>query len=578
MGIFRFAAAQFATGMDVAENLATVLRMIDQAALIKPDVLVLPEFCNHASWYADADYAYQVAVDLDGDFLAAVSERARRHEMVVMVNVTLRRPLTPQPPLPQGARGEITGTNILFGRDGIRLAVSDKQVLMGNENNFLSKATTVCPDIDLPFGRVGLYSCMDGVINETPRGLALRGARVLLNSLNSFALDEAALHVPVRAAENKVFVVGANKVGSLVPPEMAEQIAARMGIRADQLHGAGESQIVAPDGRLLAIAPKTGEAVIYADVDPSEADDKRRPDGTDIFVSRRPALYAPLAIQPSERDYHPGAAEILTATIQPDYRDDDPLPALYRQVHEAENLGARLIVLPELCFLPAPKVKNPDSAAQQTDVCIVSLRAALANSKAVVVFSGVRRVGDGWAHVGLMVGADGVMLEQPQLHRTESHPWVTALGDSLMTADLPWGRAAILVGSDTIYPEAFRLAALQNVEVVACPIHILEAWEVQTGLPERAAENRFAVVAASRPTPHGASLIAAVGEDFTLWTAWKNRAFDGKISYPILTPAPATPGITVASVYPACAGNRMVSQKTDLVDGRPWGLLGAIVI
>lgn len=80
---------------------------------------------------------------------------------------------------------------------------------------------------------------MDGVINETPRGLALRGARVLLNSLNSFALDEAALHVPVRAAENKVFVVGANKVGSLVPPELAEQIATRMSIRADQLHGAG---------------------------------------------------------------------------------------------------------------------------------------------------------------------------------------------------------------------------------------------------------------------------------------------------------------------------------------------------
>jgi len=456
------------------------------------------------------------------------------------------------------------------------LAVSDKQVLMGNENNFLSKATTVCPDINLPFGRVGLYSCMDGVINETPRGLALRGARVLLNSLNSFALDEAALHVPVRAAENKVFVVGANKVGSLVPPELAEQIATRMGIRADQLHGAGESQIVAPDGRVLAIAPKTGEAVIYADFDPSEADDKCRPDGTDIFVSRRPHLYAPLAIQPSERDYHPGAAEILTAAIQPDTAA--PLSELNGQICEAVALGAKLIVLPELPFLAQPHITSPENAADQTSAYCDELAVLLAGSESVVVFSGVRRVGDGWAHVGLMVGADGLILEQPQLHATKSHPWVTALGDSVMTVDLPWGRAAILVGNDTIYPEAFRLAALQNVEVVACPTHILEAWEVQTGLPERAAENRFAVVAASRSTPHGASLIAAVGEDFTLWTAWKNRAFDGQISYPILTHAPATQGITVASVYPACAGNRMVSQKTDLVDGRPWWLLGAIVI
>lgn len=580
----RVAAAQFATGMDVTENLATVLRMIDQAAQTKPDVLVLPEFCNHASWYHDTEYAYQVAVDLDGDFLAAVGERARHYGMMIMVNVTLRRPLTPQPPLPQGGRGsqapqqqietkKITGTNVLFGRDGSIIAVSDKQVLMGNENNFLSKATAVCPDIDLPFGRVGLYSCMDGVINETPRGLALRGARVLFNSLNSFALDEASLHVPVRAAENKVFVVAANKVGSLVPPELAETIAARVGIRADQLHGAGESQIVAPDGRVLAIAPQTGEAVIYADIDPSQADDKRRPDGTDIFASRRPALYAPLANEPQPRQYQAGADEVITAVIQP----HAALSEMVIQVCEAVALGAKLVVLPELPFLAHPRVESPEQAAAQTESCIRALQTALVGSDAVVALSGVQSIGEGWAHVGVLVGEGGVILEQPQLHRTESHPWVTVLGDEVLTAQLSWGRVAVLVGNDTIYPEAFRLAALRDVEVVACPTHIQEVWEAQTGLPERAAENRMAVVAASRPTPYGASLIAAVGEDFTLWTTWKNRPFDGQISAPILTYAPDTPSITVAPVYPACAGNRMVSQKTDLVDGRPWWLLGALV-
>jgi predicted amidohydrolase len=562
--MIRVAAAQFATGMDVAENLATVLRMIDQAAQVQPDVLVLPEFCNHASWYHDTDYAYQVAVPLDGEFLADVADRARHYGMMIMVNVTLQREYP-----------RITGTNVLFGRGGEVLAVSDKQVLMGNENNFLSKATSVCPDIDLPFGRVGLYSCMDGVINETPRGLALRGARVLLNSLNSFALDEAALHVPVRAAENKVFVVAANKVGSLVPPELAETIAARVGIRADQLHGAGESQIVAPDGRVLAIAPKTGEAVIYADIDPSQADDKCRPDGTDIYTSRRPYLYAPLANQPHPREYQAGADEITTAVIQPDATA--PLSELNMQICETIALGVKLIVLPELPFLTAPMVDSPEDAAFQTQAYVAGLRRILSGSDAVVALSGVQAMGDGWAHVGLLVSADGVILEQPQLHATASHPWVTALGDTLFTAQVGWGRVAILVGNDTIYPEAFRLAALQNVEVVACPTHLQEAWEAQTGLPERAAENRMAVVAASRPTAYGASLIAAVGEDFTLWTTWKNRPFDGQISYPILTYAPDAPSITVAPVYPACAGNRMVSQKTDLVDGRPWWLLDALV-
>ena len=68
---------------------------------------------------------------------------------------------------------------------------------------------------------------------------------------------------------------------------------------------------------------------------------------------------------------------------------------------------------------------------------------------------------------------------------------------------------------------------------------MVEPWETRTGLPERAVENRFSVVPASRRTPAGASIIATAGEDFTLWTVWKNRPFDGSINYPILTKAVA---------------------------------------
>ena len=50
----RVAAVQLASGTDVDTNLQTCLRMIDQAALIEPDIMVLPEFCNHLSWHDDA--------------------------------------------------------------------------------------------------------------------------------------------------------------------------------------------------------------------------------------------------------------------------------------------------------------------------------------------------------------------------------------------------------------------------------------------------------------------------------------------------------------------------------------------
>jgi deaminated glutathione amidase len=185
---------------------------------------------------------------------------------------------------------------------------------------------------------------------------------------------------------------------------------------------------------------------------------------------------------------------------------------------------------------------------------------------------------NGYAHTGVLFGRDGLVLEQKQLHRVARHAaWQQTLGDGLLTVDLPFGRAALIIGEDSIYPEVFRLAALQNVEIALVPTRIAEAWELTTGLLERAAENRLNVLVASRATPAGASAILTIDEDFTLWTPWKNRPFDGNINYPIVTRMTEETGLLCGDVHPARSANRLVSQKTDVVDGRPWWLLDALV-
>ena len=74
----------------------------------------------------------------------------------------------------------------------------------------------------------------------------------MLNTLNSFAPDEASLHVPVRAAENKVWVISANKVDFLVNDGPRDMVATALGVHEDTLRGAGESMVVAPDGTVVA--------------------------------------------------------------------------------------------------------------------------------------------------------------------------------------------------------------------------------------------------------------------------------------------------------------------------------------
>lgn len=543
MPTIRVSAIQFAVTEDVSDNLATVLRMIDAAAQHRPHLIVTPEFINHLMWFRDAEHCYEKSVDLDGEFLSAIAAKACQHQCYIKVNVTLRR-----------AYPRVTGTNILFDPTGARAAVTDKQILMGNENNFLTPAAEPAHVIETPLGRLGMYCCMDGVIPEPARALAVRGAHILLNSLNSFAHDEAALHIPVRAGENKVYIVAANKVGGLVPPELAEVVAARLKIPAEAIAGAGESQIIAPDGTVLAKAPRVGEAVIYADIDVSDAGRKLRPDGTDILDARRPALYAPLARPPSPRPPHPAAERVTAAVYQPASADHADI---LHAVRDAAQSGVQLLVLPELA-LPADALTDVQRALSGTPCLVVS---SIAESD---------------AHVGVLVSADGVLMRQAQLHACGRHPWATRLGDSLETIDLPWGRLALIVGGDAIYPEVFRLATLQSVDVAAVPTRIVEKWEVATGLPERAAENRINVVAASQPSEAGASLILSLDKDFTLWTQWE-KDFDGNINTPLATRADHAPGLTRAEIYPAQAANKVISQKTHLLDNRPWQLLKGII-
>lgn len=531
----RVAAVQFAAGEDVAANLATVLRMIDAAVAEKASLIVLPEFCNHSSWYDSRVTARERACTLDGEFLAAVAERAERHSVYVKLNVTVAR-----------EDGRTTVTNLLYGPDGSLLGQADKLTLMGAEGDHLDPGLGRGPVIDTPIGRIGLYACMEGVTSDICRDLTLRGAQLLLNSLNSFATDEASLHIPVRAAENKVWVIAANKVGPLLPEELTPAIAARLGVPPEQVHGAGESQIVAPDGTVVARGPRTGEAVVVADIDVSLADDKTRPDGTDILAMRRPGLYRPIASPPVERTAPPGADECRVAVVA----QAEPLGA----VAEAAAAGAELIVLPELALGGAGRAEAVELLAK-----------ALAGTSAYAVAS----VRDGDTHAGLVVSAEGEAGVQLQLHPTGRLPWATRLGDGVAVFELPFGRLAVLVGDDPVVVESFRLAAIADADVVAVPRAAGEDWETSLGLPERSAENRLNVVSA---WAEGGLILDLTG-DFTLWTPWEGP-FTGRISHPIVTEA--GPGLTLGAVHPAQAVNRYVSKNTDLVGGRAWHALGAL--
>ena len=553
----RVAAAQFHVGADVDANLATCLHMLDEASQCEPDLIVLPEFCNHLSWYDDKQHCYDVSVAIDGPFLAAIAEKAAQLNCFVVVNCTVQR---------EG--GTATGSSLLYSRQGELLADNTKQIYIGHENDYLERATEEGPVVSTEIGRLGLYACMDGVINETPRCLALNGAQVMLNSLNSFATDEASLHIPVRAAENKVFVVAANKVGPLVPEEMVPGISAATGIPPEFLDGAGESQIVAPDGTVLAKAPRTGEAYVYADIQPGLADDKRRPDGTDVFAGRRPALYSAIAQDPSGQPLPAmeGPTQANAAIVQlADSADLDELSGALNSVAG----GAELIVLP-------PLAGSGDDLAARAAAGQAALEVITRDcGEATVVTSLLLADAGEFQHAAVAIDRTGLALAQPQVHRSERFAFSTP-ASGFDSVERSFGRLAVLTSDDSIYPETFRLLAMQGVEVVALPLQPLEQWELTTGLLERSAENRINLVVVPDRADLGAAFSTCLQTDFTVMTEWQERPFDGLLSQPELTQYDSAPGVYPCTLRPANAANKEVSHRTNLLADRPWHVAGAI--
>jgi deaminated glutathione amidase len=304
----RVATVQIWVSRDPEQNLAKCLDRVDTACRAGAQLVLLPEFCNYSGPFEDQEHAWELASPLDGPFVRALAEKARDHGIHLAFNLLAR-----------DTRPTVYDTTVLVGPDGATIGTYEKQVLFGHETDHISVGRGGPAVFDTAVGRLGLYICMDGLIPETTRCLAVQGAQVLLNPLHSGGPDEAFLHVPARAAENHVWIVSSNNVGP-----MAEGHAACY---------AGGSSIVGPTGEVLARASETDEEIVYGTIRPEAADDKRLPGGADLLRDRRPETYRALAASPP-----PAAGDAAppvrapVAAIQTGPAGDGPGPAVTRAI------------------------------------------------------------------------------------------------------------------------------------------------------------------------------------------------------------------------------------------------------
>ena len=249
----------------VHQNLESGLAL---AAEVEADLVVLPELWSSGYVFSSHAEVESLAEDAErgptARALLAAARRERRHLVAGF---------------PERHRGRFFNSALLVGPSGVK-AVYRKLHLFEREQEWFSPG-------DLPLAvhrvgpaRVGLLICFDWRFPEAARALALLRADVIAHPSN-LVFPNAQAAMLTRSIENRVYTVTANRTG----------IESRLGGR---VAFTGRSQIVDPDGRIVARAGVREVCARAAEADLARARDKSLTPLTHLFRSRRPSHYRTL--------------------------------------------------------------------------------------------------------------------------------------------------------------------------------------------------------------------------------------------------------------------------------------------
>jgi len=256
---------------DKAANVARGLAALETAANNGAKIACFAELAFE--WFypqrpAGADFK-TLGESLDGPTVKAFQHKARELAIVTVLNLYER----------DGDR--MFDCSPVIDADGTLLGVTRMihitEYPCFHEQGYYTPGDKGAPVFNTKAGKIGVSICYDRHFPEYMRALALNGADLVIVP-QAGAVDEwpEGLYegeMRVAAFHNGYFIALCNRVG-----------------KEDCLDFAGESFVCAPDGQVIARAPKSEDAILYADVDLASADQSN---ARRLFLKhRRPELYS----------------------------------------------------------------------------------------------------------------------------------------------------------------------------------------------------------------------------------------------------------------------------------------------
>ena len=236
-GYLRVGIAQWTPAPEPPVNLGTAEAAVVELGRRGCQLAVLPELwlCGYRAATLGAD-ARAAAEPPGGPVQRRLAAAARTAGLVLCAGS-----------FPELDGGQLFNTAVIYGPDGGLLLRHRKACLYGSEPAVFQPGSAVTAgDLGGGLGRAGLCVCFDGDFPETARSLRQAGAGLVLHPSAYEAAAESWWDTiyPAQALCNGQWWISANQHG---------------GTGADRMLGG--SRVIAPDGRVVAAAPRHRDLV-----------------------------------------------------------------------------------------------------------------------------------------------------------------------------------------------------------------------------------------------------------------------------------------------------------------------------
>ncbi|MDG6905904.1 MAG: acyltransferase [Nitrososphaerota archaeon] len=250
-------------------NELNIEEAIKVASKVRADIYVFPELSNTGYAFTSKRECHSLAESFKhSQSIEAFQSFSERNNCTMVAG------------LAEKDGGRTYNSSVVIER-GLLLGTYRKMHLFFREKLWFSKSESGFKPFKVnSLGlNIGVLICFDWCFPEACRTLALQGAEVICHPSNLVLPGNAQATMSVRALENRVFTITANRTGS-------EDRGPR-----DSFRFTGNSQIISPKMVKLASATATEVTAKTAKLDLNFARDKLITSMNDVFKDRRVGFY-----------------------------------------------------------------------------------------------------------------------------------------------------------------------------------------------------------------------------------------------------------------------------------------------